>query len=93
LICAAAPCSATVKTAAKFGRLESGFSPRFFISIRRKFFWQGGKRNGVSHEVCAMQGNAQIECNEKIFSSGACDKKFSDFGGVRKFLDFAGGKN
>lgn len=54
---------------------------------------QGWKKNGVSPKLCAMKGNAQIECNEKIFSSGACGKKISDFSGVRKFLDLAGSKN
>lgn len=35
-------------------------------------------------KLCAMQ---------KFFRVARAAKKFSDFGGVRKFLDFAGGKN
>jgi len=46
-----------------------------------------------SSELCAMQGNAQTVCNEKIFRAMRAAKKISDFSGVRKFLDFAGGKN
>jgi len=45
---------------------------------------QGWKKNGVSPKLCAMQ---------KFFRVARAAKKFSDFGGVRKFLDFAGGKN
>ena len=84
-----------METAAKFGRLESGFSPRFFLfKLGENFFVQGWKRNGVpSSELCAMQGNAQTVCNEKIFRAMRAAKKISDFSGVRKFLDFAGGKN
>lgn len=52
---------------------------------------QGWKRNGVpSSELCAMQGNAQTVCNEKIFSSGACGKKIFGFWRGQKIFRFCG---
>ena len=82
-----------MKTAAKFGRLESGFSPRFFISIRRKFFWQGVREMGFPPNCAQCREMPKLSAMKKFFRVTRAAKKISDFSGVRKFLDFAGGKN
>ena len=50
---------------------------------------QGWKKNGVFHELCAMQGNAQIECNEKIFRVARMIKIFG-FWRSKKIFRFCG---
>lgn len=51
---------------------------------------QGWKKNGVSHEVCAMQGNAQIVRNEKFFRVARMAKKIFGFWRGKKILRFCG---